>query len=212
MDWKINNTQGPAICKKWCQRASLTKTKSPPKFWKKRGGGVEEKHNIIKYKMYSKWQNSSWACVSGVITFVQSSFGTNTATFATFTENSSCARLWTFSSTCLVKYSGLKLNLFPESLCIQEKSFGALSLEMQCQFRNREKNTVFDIPFSETMELLSVCSSYGYELLSVIDLARHSIFYFTAWMFWLWYFAASTVLRISSPRVGWLWSFVANWK
>ena len=122
------------------------------------------------------------------------------------------ACLSTFSSMCLVKYSGLKLNLFPESLCIQEKSFGALSLEMQCQFRNREKNTVFDIPFSETMELLSVCSSYGYELLSVIDLARHSLFYFTAWMFWLWYFAASTVLRISSPRVDWLWSFVANWK
>ena len=53
------------------------------------------------------------------------------------------------------------------------------------------------------MELLSVCSSYGYELLSVIDLARHSIFYFTAWMFWLWYFAAATVLRISSSE-GWM--------
>ena len=63
-------------------------------------------------------------------------------------------------------------------------------------------NANFAIPLSETMELLSVFSNHRYELLSVIDLARHSIF-FTAWMFWLWYFAAATVLRISSPE-GWM--------
>ena len=130
----------------------------------KGGGIIEEKHNIIKYKMYSKWQNSSWACVSGVITFVQSSFGTNTATF---TENSSCAFVNFFVN---VPGEIFRFETQFISSCIQEKSFGALSLEMQCQFRNREKNTVFDIPFSETVELLSVCSSYGYELLSVIDL------------------------------------------
>jgi len=72
---------------------------------------------------------------------------------------------------------------------------------MQCQFRNRQKNAVFAIPLSETMELLSVFSNHRYELLPVIDLARHSIFFFfTAWVFWLWYFAAATVLRISSPE------------
>ena len=176
------------------------KTKSPQNFGRR--GGVEEKHKIIKYKMYSKWKKIHGhaflvllrSCNRPSVPTLQRLQLSRKIALARVCELFRQRALWNIQ---VWNY------LFPESLCIQEKSFGALSLEMQCQFWNREKNTVFDIPFSETMELLSVCSSYGYELLSVIDLARHSIFYFTAWMFWLWYFAAATVLRILSPE-GWL--------
>ena len=82
---------------------------------------------------------------------------------------------------------------------------------MQCQFRNRQKNTVFTIPFSETMELLSVFSNHRYELLSVIDLAGHSFFILLG-CFGCGILQLQQFCEFRHPRVGWLWSFVAKWK